>query len=149
MKIKQALDIDEFRNIWEKTQLNLEFTYKHTETKIKDVLSQHDLTFQQMRFLNIVFKAGDQYLNLRSIKEKLVDKNADISRLANRLVEKGFIKKMILSGDKRNAAIILTSSGQKVITGVQQDVKLFDRIFYNLSKKEAKQLNMLLDKLRE
>lgn len=148
MKIKKELDVDSFRNIWEKTQMNLEYTFKQNDAHARSVLVKHGITFQQMRFLMILDKRG-RPCNLKTIKHQLVDKNADVSRLADRLIQKGWIEKVSEKEDRRNTLLQLSETGKELLKKALPDLKLIDRFFYNLSKKDAKQLNALLDKIRE
>jgi DNA-binding MarR family transcriptional regulator len=148
MKIKKELGVDGFRNIWEKTQMNLEYTFKKNEAHAKEVLSKHGITFQQLRFLIILDKVGAP-CNLKTIKEQLLDKNADVSRLANRIIQKGWAEKVSEKQDRRNTLLELSESGMAILKNALPDLRLVDRFFYNLSKKDAKQLNSLLDKIRE
>jgi DNA-binding MarR family transcriptional regulator len=147
MKIKKELGVESFRNIWEKTQINLEFTYKHTEYKTKQILGNHGITYQQMRFLQILSEE-DNCCNLKTIRERLLDRNADVSRLAHRMIAKGWVRQSGLKKDRRNTMVEITEVGKEKMANIEKDLKLIDRIFYNLSKKEAKQLNALLDKVR-
>jgi DNA-binding MarR family transcriptional regulator len=75
----------------------------------------------------------------------LIDRMPNVSRLLNKLMEKGLIKKVRDTIDQRVVHVKLTPEGKKV---VEKGRMLFDQVQYGISNKEAEVLSEILDKLR-
>ena len=83
------------------------------------------------------------------IRDRMLDKMSDTSRIVDRLIIKGFAKKVVCKKDKRLVDITISAKGLKVLAQLDtQDDKMHD-ILKALSEKEAKSLNKLLDKIRQ
>lgn len=103
---------------------------------------------QQFNILRIV-RGNDKALSTLQIRERMLDKMSDSSRIVDRLVIKGLLKKTISKTDKRLVEVAITEKGKRVLkkTDLQEDE--LHQIVRALSDKEAKTLNKLLDKIRE
>ncbi|MFO0435135.1 MAG: MarR family winged helix-turn-helix transcriptional regulator, partial [Sphingobacteriaceae bacterium] len=83
------------------------------------------------------------------IKERILDRMSDASRIVDKLIQKGFVERKESKTDRRNVELIISPSGLKLLESLDHIDESFDAIFKNLSKDEIKQLNLLLDKLHE
>jgi DNA-binding MarR family transcriptional regulator len=78
----------------------------------------------------------------------MLDKMSDTSRIVDRLVVKGFVKKTTCSKDKRLVDVVITEKGQKLLKRIDTENDHIAGIMGALSEKEAEDLSILLDKLR-
>jgi DNA-binding MarR family transcriptional regulator len=78
----------------------------------------------------------------------MVEKMSDTSRLVDRLVTKGLVKKVTSETDRRLVDVFITEKGKKLLTRLDACAKEMDAIFSNLDEQEAAQLSNLLDKMR-
>jgi MarR family transcriptional regulator, 2-MHQ and catechol-resistance regulon repressor len=78
----------------------------------------------------------------------MLDRMSDTSRIVDRLVKKGLVKKNTCKTDRRLVDIVITERGRKLLEKIDAYAGQMDRIMMNLSVSEAKTLNELLDKLR-
>jgi DNA-binding MarR family transcriptional regulator len=148
MKLKKKLKLKEFRNDWEKLLLNFQLCQNDLQAHLKECLKPHKLTFQQYNVLRIIDQAKKDNVTNLYIKERLVERDADVSRLVVRMAQAGLLNKLIDITDKRKSKISISDEGLAKFEAVNKDIQNVDRFFYNLGKKEAKTLNSLLDKLR-
>ena len=81
------------------------------------------------------------------IRERMLDKMSDTSRIVDRLVLKGLAQKR-MQNDKRLVDVSITHKGKKLLENWIHE-KDMDATFGNLSDSEAMQLNKLLDKIRQ
>ncbi|MEI9911381.1 MAG: hypothetical protein WDO71_18005 [Bacteroidota bacterium] len=79
----------------------------------------------------------------------MLDKMSDTSRIVDRLVAKGLVKKITCKTDRRLVDITITDKGKKLLERLDERQDEMDNIIGNLSKKEASVLSELLDKIRE
>jgi MarR family 2-MHQ and catechol resistance regulon transcriptional repressor len=143
-------DIQQVRFVSEKQKamINLLYTYGWMIEKIKNFLAKDDITHQQYNILRILRGSLPKPLSTLQIRERMLDKMSDTSRIVDRLVIKGLVKKTICSKDKRLVDVVITDKGQKLLKKIDAEVDHVAVIMNNLSDKEAGQLSDLLDKIR-
>jgi DNA-binding MarR family transcriptional regulator len=78
----------------------------------------------------------------------MLEKMSDTSRLVDRLVVKGLVKKITAATDRRLVDILITEKGKKLLSRIDVQETEMDAILNNLTEKEAEQLSELLDKMR-
>ncbi len=128
--------------------INLLFTYGWILEKIKGFLAKEDITHQQFNILRILRGSHPRPLSTLQIRERMLDKMSDTSRIVDRLVLKGLVKKNPCSADKRLVDVTITEKGQKLLKKLDGEPDHISEVMGNLSEKEAETLSTLLDKLR-
>jgi len=78
----------------------------------------------------------------------MIDKMSDTSRIVDRLLSKGLVKKVICKKDRRLVDVTITDKGLKLLEKLDNKQDDMDDILSNLSEKEALSLSKLLDKIR-
>lgn len=147
MSLEKDINQEKFRNEYQKGIINLIYTYNWMNEKIKRVFDKEEITAQQYNILRILRGAGKPISTLQ-IRERMLDKMSDTSRIVDRLVLKGLAKKNVCKNDKRLVDVSISPKAQKLLEKIDQHDKEMDAIFGNLSDTEAKTLNKLLDKIR-
>jgi DNA-binding MarR family transcriptional regulator len=128
--------------------LNILFTYGWVLERIKSFLASEDITHQQFNILRILRGSHPEPLSTLQIRERMLDKMSDTSRIVDRLVIKGLVKKVVCSKDKRLVDVTITEKGQKLLKKLDTESDHIDNIMGNLTEKESEMLSMLLDRLR-
>ena len=148
MSLEKDISQASFRNDYQKAIINLIYTYNWMNEKMKKVFDKEDITAQQYNILRILRGAGKPISTLQ-IRERMLDKMSDTSRIVDRLVLKGLAQKNTCKNDKRLVDVSISAKGKKLLEKIDQHEKDMDAFFGNLSETEAKTLNKLLDKIRE
>jgi DNA-binding MarR family transcriptional regulator len=148
MGIEQDISQASFRNDYQKGIINLIYTYNWMNEKMKKVFDSEDVTAQQYNILRILRGAAKPISTLQ-IRERMLDKMSDTSRIVDRLVLKGLAKKTVCAGDKRLVDVSISSKGKALLEKIDLYEKDMDAILGNLTDADAKALNKLLDKIRE
>jgi DNA-binding MarR family transcriptional regulator len=78
----------------------------------------------------------------------MLEKMSDTSRIVDRLITKGLVKKLTCKTDRRLVDIIISEKGKKLLEKLDQRQDEMDAVLGNLSEKEAATLSDLLDKVR-
>ena len=147
MNIEKEIHQNKFRNEYQKSIINLIFTYNWLRDQLQTYLAKYHLTMQQYNILRILRGAG-RPLSTLQIRERMLDKMSDTSRIVDRLVIKGWVKKTLCKKDRRLVDIVISDSGMKLLRKLDPSFEEIDKIFDSLSVKEAQQINKLLDKIR-
>ncbi|MEL7120399.1 MAG: MarR family transcriptional regulator [Bacteroidota bacterium] len=137
-----------FRNEHHEALVNLIYTYHWLVNQIKQSLKPYGITLQQYNVLRILRGAGKP-LSTSDIRERLLDKMSDTSRMVDRLDQKGLVCRKTCDHDKRLVDISLTDQGREVLNQLDHVNDKMDNILGALSNEEAKVLSELLDKARD
>jgi DNA-binding MarR family transcriptional regulator len=130
-----------------KALVNLIYTYNWTVERLKGCLDEEEVTLQQFNILRILRGSNDPLSTLQ-IRERMLDKMSDTSRLVDRLVLKGLARKKVSATDKRLVDVTITARGLQLLSRLDKHSKEMDGILSALTNTECKMLNKLLDKLR-
>jgi len=148
MKIEDAIkQTKAFNSVYQKAGVNLMFTNSWYTAKLNSFFKEFGLTGKQYNILRILKGAGKP-VSTSFIRERLLDKMSDVSRIINRMFDKGLVIKEVCSNDKRLVDIGLTQLGKNKLMEVNAEAEIMDEMFKTLSSEEAEMLNTLLDKLR-
>jgi DNA-binding MarR family transcriptional regulator len=79
----------------------------------------------------------------------MIERNSDVSRIVDRLVKTGWVEKIECPHDKRSTWVKITESGLAKIVEVGDAVDRTETITVRLTEDEARELNRLLDKIRD
>jgi MarR family transcriptional regulator, 2-MHQ and catechol-resistance regulon repressor len=137
-----------FRNEHQKAVVNLLFTYNWVTERSREVFATEDITPQQFNILRILRGSHPQPLSTLQIRERMLDKMSDTSRIVDRLIAKGLVKKAVCKDDRRLVDVMITDKGKRLLERLDIRQDELDNIIGNLSKKEATMLSELLDKVR-
>ena len=148
MGIQEDINQSKFRNEYQKAGINLIYTFNWVTEQTKNLFEKHGLTAQQFNILRILRGAGAPLSTLQ-IRQRMLDKMSDTSRIVDRLIIKGLVKKNISKIDKRLVDVSITDKGKKLLAKLDGHQDEMDAVLSNLSDGEAKMLNKLLDKIRE
>jgi len=148
MSIDQDILQSKFRNEHQKAIVNLLYTYNWVTEKSKELFATEDITPQQFNILRILRGSHPTPLSTLQIRERMLDKMSDTSRIVDRLIAKGLVKKGICKADRRLVDVMITEKGKKLLERLDARQDEIDNIIGNLSKKEATSLSELLDKIR-
>jgi len=148
MGIEQDINQTKFRNIQQKAAINFIYTYNWMNERMKTFFDLHAITQQQFNILRILRGAG-QPLSTLQIRQRMLDKMSDTSRIVDRLVIKNLVKKVVCKADKRLVDISITDNGKKLLAKIDLRQSELDGLLGRLSNADAVILNKLLNKIRE
>ena len=148
MGIEQDIRQSKFRNEHQKAGINMIYTYGWIMERQKEVFATEDITPQQFNILRILRGSHPEPLSTLQIRERMLDKMSDTSRIVDRLIAKGLVKKGICKTDRRLVDVIISDKGKKLLERMDKLQEDLDKITGNLSRKEAATLSQLLDKIR-
>jgi len=149
MSIDKDIQQLKFRNPYQKAAINLIYTLSWMREKTKSVFEAEDITPQQFNILRILRGSFPQPLSTLQIRERMLEKMSDTSRIVDRLIAKGFVKKLTCKNDRRLVDVIISDKGKKVLERLDARQDEIDGVLSNLSEKDADILSNLLDKIRD
>jgi DNA-binding MarR family transcriptional regulator len=147
MSIESDINQPTFRNEYQKAIINLIYSYNWTTEQLKNIFGNENLTMQQFNILRIL-RGSDMPLSTLQIRERMLDKMSDTSRIVDRLILKELVKKITCKSDKRLVDVTITNKGKAVLAKLDTHEDAMENIIRSLTESEAKILNTLLDKMR-
>ena len=137
-----------FENDYHKVVVNTIYTYGWMTDLLKQRLGKYQITTQQFNILRILRGQYPGPATINLLKERMLDKMSDASRIVERLVQKGLVTRCINQKDRRAVDIVINEKGLELLKKLDPIITPIDILKSNLTEAEAKQLNFLLDKLR-
>jgi DNA-binding MarR family transcriptional regulator len=147
MGIEQDIQQSNFRNEFQKMGINLLFTANWLNEQINKMLAQEGITQQQYNILRIL-RGSTCPLSTLKIRERMLDKMSDTSRIVDRLIAKELVMKSTCEKDKRLVDITLSPKGLELIDQLDQFNDRIDALLKGINETEANTMNQILDKIR-
>jgi DNA-binding MarR family transcriptional regulator len=147
MGIEQDIQQPNFRNEFQKMGINLLFTANWLNEQIGKMLSEEGVTQQQYNILRIL-RGSATPLSTLKIRERMLDKMSDTSRIVDRLIAKELVVKNTCEKDKRLVDITLSPKGLILVDQLDRYNDRIDALLKGINESEAKLINQILDKIR-
>lgn len=148
MKLEEEIKQKKFRNEFHKLAVNIIYTYGWLFNKHETIFKKHGITSAQFNVLRILRGQFPNPATINLLKERMLDKMSDASRLVERLLQKGLVNRKICPEDRRRVEVVITEKGLDLLKEIDLHNEEADQIFMKLNNEEAKLLNDLLDKMR-
>lgn len=148
MKIEEEIKQKSFKSEYQKLAVNLLFTHGWLISLQKGLFEKHDITIAQYNILRILRGQHPNPLSVNLLKERMLDKMSDTSRLVERLRIKGLLERKTCKQDRRKSDVKITDKGLELLSTLEPIDMQIENTLQILNKDEAKTLNYLLDKIR-
>lgn len=135
-----------FPNERVKALLNIKFTANYLDNIGNVSLKPFNISEQQYNILRIL-RGAKEAITVKTVKDRMIQKSPNSTRLMDKLCDKGLIERVRCENDRRVVHVKINEKGLALLDKIKMDD--FDSILNNISEKEAKILNELLDKFRE
>lgn len=149
MKLEDEIHQKTFKSPYQKLAINILFTSNWLNSKYEHFFKGLDLTHQQYNVLRILRGQNPKPCSLKYIKERMLDKMSDTSRILDKLVAKGYAKREVCPDDRRSINASISEKGLALLKKLDFIDDITGDIFKNLSENKIEQLNKLLDDLRD
>ncbi|TNE72173.1 MAG: MarR family transcriptional regulator [Bacteroidetes bacterium] len=146
MKIEDAIK-SKFKSPFIKAVVNVRYTSNYMSGIQNSFMGQFDLTMPQFNILRILRGAGEM-VSVNSIKERMVEKSPNTTRLLDKLIEKELISRERCEKDRRVVYVQISEKGLDLLKKIDESGE-FDKLLPNhLTDEECETLSALLDKMR-
>ena len=146
MKIEEIINAN-FQDAKHKALINIRYTNNWMLQKQNEIVGAYDLSMPQFNILRIL-RGAKSALNVNTMKERMLEKSPNTTRLLDKLVEKSFVKRCACQEDRRVLWIEITAEGLSVLQKIDDQAILLFPFTENITTDEAEQLSTILDKLR-
>lgn len=147
MKLEDEISQKKFKSEHHKVLVNVLYTANWIDSIHSGKLKPHGITGQQFNILRILRGQYPKPASVKLLKERMLDKMSDVSRLVEKLRVKDLVERKTCINDRRNVDIIITQKGLDLLASLDYLEDELRKIL-SLDSEEAEQLNVLLDKMR-
>src|ERR1700738_533948 len=129
--------------------LSLLRTTDALQTQVEAQLKEFGLTGTQYNALRILRGAGPEGLPCREIGERMITRDPDVTRLLDRLEDRGFVQRARAKHDRRVIYGKITAAGLKLLREMDGPLEKFGReMLHHVGQEKLKQLIELLELVR-
>ncbi|MEX1383473.1 MarR family winged helix-turn-helix transcriptional regulator [Lutibacter sp.] len=132
-----------------KARLNIHETHNYLKNHLLECIKPINLPLNQFTVLRILKVEHPKNSSINEIKEQMLDKNSDVSRLVDRLLSKKLVVRKECKSDRRQKEIQITQRGLDLFKKINNHEQHLNNKIKHLSLDEVMQLNNLLEKIRK
>jgi DNA-binding MarR family transcriptional regulator len=135
-----------FDSLQQEAYLNLWRTYDRLRMLEDELFARHELTAQQYNALRLLRAEHPGALATLALAGKLVSHAPDITRLVDRLEERGLVARQRLADNRRVVQVRITDAGLDLLKALDQPVR--ECHLRQLGHLKSGELHSLVDLLR-
>lgn len=145
--IADVIQQNQFEHTSQKVLIGVMLVNSRLEERQNFILKRYDISLQQYNVLRILRGQYPTMSTLHIVKERMIDRMSDVSRIVERLRKNGLLTRVPKSADRRAVDIQITEAGLALLKEIDVEINYFYEPIKNLSNEEISQLSILLDKL--
>lgn len=149
MRIEDAIQQRKpFQSPKQKAMVNILYTANVLGHLIGPVLERFELSHPQYNVLRILRGRLPDCACPGELKDVMIERNPDVTRLCDRLAAKGLIERHTNPDNRRKVSIIISQKGLAMLAEIDPLIMNAQEQFSGITDEEANLLSDLLDKLR-
>src|ERR1700710_1211488 len=140
MRIDEEIQSNKFEDNYHKAVINITYTDGWLNNAIRPYFEKYNITQQQFNVLRILRGQYPKPATVNLLKERMIDKMSDASRIVDRLVQKQLVSRCTNNKDRRAVDIRISEQGLEILSKIDIEFKTRDIIKKNLTEEEAGKL---------
>jgi DNA-binding MarR family transcriptional regulator len=149
LRLEDEIQQQKFKCIQQKLMVNLIYTTNWINAKQDELFKGSQITIQQYNVLRILRGQYPKPCSIKLIKERMLDRMSDASRIVDKLNAKELLKRTEAQNDRRCVDVVITEKGLQLLQSLDYIDETSEQLFRSLSNNDINLLNDLLDKLRD
>jgi len=145
--IEQLIKQSTFHDEKHKAIISVLYTANALNGFHEKYFSQYNLTTQQYNALRILRGQHPKPATVNLIRERMMDKMSDASRIVERLRKAGFVERVVNKLDRRAVDVQITQKGLDVLAEIDEHDEKTDIPTKYLNQQDAKELSRLIGKM--
>lgn len=146
--IGEEIKQKKFRNEYSELFINVLYTSSWLSAHQNKFFKEYGLTSQQYNVLRILRGQGDSAASVNLIKDRMIDKMSNVSRIIDKLKTKQFVTRKASKHDRRQVDIKITERGLTLLAELDTKMTEWEAGLHNITPEEAKAASQLLDAWR-
>lgn len=148
MKLEDEIKQKKFKSEYQKATINLMYTGNWVYSLVNTILKNYNLSPEQFNVLRILRGHHPEPASVLLLNERMLDRMSNVSRIVEKLRQKGLVIRKECKSDRRQVDINITQQGLDILEQIEKETNLEEEAIRHISISEAAMLNQLLDKIR-
>ena len=149
MKIEEEINQSKFNSFQEKAIVNIIYTANFIEDAYKTALKLYGISLPQYNVLRILKGRKDGYATCGDLKAVMLDKNPDVTRLCDKLVDKKLIVRHYNKSNRRQILLKISEKGLMALNDINPYFNAVNQSLGSLDDADLSKLSDTLDLIRE
>src|SRR4051812_18512275 len=128
MRLEDEIKQKEFSSEYHKGIINLMFTFSWLDDHSREFFKKFGLTPQQFNILRILRGQHPNPCTINLLKDRMLDKICDASRMIERLRKKELVERKVSLNDRRSVDIIVTKKGIDLLKKIDKTLPDFEKV---------------------
>jgi len=149
MAVRERIQQRRFQSLAAEAVISLLVAADHVDQAVAPVWEQHGITADQYNVLRILRGAAPERLPSSEIGRRLVARDPDITRLLDRLEQRGLVTRLRDAEDRRVVRARITEKGLELLSSLDEPVEqALAGLLGHLGEKKLRTLSALLEEAR-
>lgn len=150
MKLEDELKMQQFTDNFQRAYLNIVFTANWLESDMQQKLKSYNITTPQFNVLRILRGQKGKPISAFGIQERMIHRTSNVTRILEKLVEKGLVSRQSNAANRRMIDVTLTEEGLELVNSTDNIIlDTYQHMRRVISEREAEHIGNCLDRLRE
>ena len=145
--LEELIKQSRFRNERQKAIVSIIYANNLINSHFEEIFKKFDLTLQQYNALRILRGQYPTPCTINLIRERMLDKMSDASRIVERLRKAGLAERLTSQKDRRAVDVLITQKGLGLLEQLDHLQDEMDKPAIYLSDTEAQQLSTIIQKI--
>src|SRR5476651_1617441 len=123
MRIDEEIQSSKFEDNYHKLVININYTYGWLTYLMRFQFEKYNLTQQQFNILRILRGQYPKPATVNLLKERMIDKMSDASRIVDRLMQKELVSRCTNTKDRRAVDVRISKKGLEILSKMDAEFK--------------------------
>ena len=149
IRIENDLKINKNIPLEKRAVVNIRYTSGIINHRLNDVLKLFEISIQQFNVLRILRGQGSKPVSLEIVQGRMINHMSNTTRLIDKLIKKGYVRKSINKKNERKIDITMTQGGLFFLDEIDHLIDSTEsKIMGSLNAEELHEIIRLLGKIR-
>ena len=145
--VEDIIQQKKFTDDYHRAMVGVSYLYNVIDYIQQQLFKNYDITPQQFNALRILRGQYPKPAMVGLIKERMIDRNSDASRIVERLRKANFVERVTCENDRRAVDVVITEKGLALLKKLDPIVNTINDPLKTLDATEIAELNAMLDKI--
>jgi DNA-binding MarR family transcriptional regulator len=143
--IEDIIQQKKFTDDYHRAFVGLAYLFNEIDYIQQQLFKEYDITSQQYNALRILRGQHPKPATVGLIKERMIDRNSDASRIVERLRKAALVERVTCENDRRAVDVVITEKGLELLRKLDPVITEVNDPLKMLGTEEIAELNTMLD----
>jgi MarR family multiple gene transcriptional regulator MgrA len=145
--VEDIIQQKKFADDYHRAMVGMSYLYNVIDYIQQQLFKKYGITPQQFNALRILRGQYPSPATVGLIKERMIDRNSDASRIVERLRKAELVRRVTCENDRRAVDVIITDKGLALLKKLDAVIYDIQEPLKTLNKEEIAELNTMIDRI--